>query len=429
MIRCRPARTVAATSMMAAALLAVAGLTGCTPSTALSPWLASRPSPSPVIPLATGMSVPGTGWVTVAVGTGGPTPKYWQLLVRDPVSGRWQLATPPVVPGNVGLAVAGQPLKGLTVGFLPVRLFRYTQLDVSRGAGQHWSPSLLPAGLVAEPDALVRIEGGRLLAATGVDVEESNSGAVGWRPVVTLRTLAATPAGLQCGLTALTGVATGFADAPIVAGTCSNPGRLGLFIETSKGWQATGPRLPSSLSAQSVSVLGLASTAQGDSMLIGVQTSRGELIMPASRSGSASAWSVYPQLGTAVSQVESVASNITGTWAISYDGGHGLLTTPPMSTARPSQSAKPGKRRSKGKHVGSNQHSKQSARLAVKLPAADAILVPGTAPYGPGGPTALVPMVDSVVVYQLSKRGTWQRSRVISAPPPPPPPMPKHHQG
>src|ERR1700722_2289395 len=128
MIGNRSASPAAATSMMAALLVAVAGLAGCAAGPASRPPRPPQPRPIPAIPLATGGSVVGTSWATVQVSSGGTDARRWKLLVRAPVPGRWRIATPPPRFTDTGLAVAGQPLKGLTVGFIPPALSPPTPL-------------------------------------------------------------------------------------------------------------------------------------------------------------------------------------------------------------------------------------------------------------------------------------------------------------
>jgi hypothetical protein len=420
MIRSRYASPAAATSMMAALLVAVAGLAGCSAGSAGAPTRPPQPRPIPAIPLATGGSVVGASWATVQVSSGGTAARRWQLLVRDPVTGRWRVATPPSRFTDTGLAVAGQPVHGLTVGFIPPVLSRLTPLAVSKKAGIHWRNSLLPAGLVREPDSLAMLTGGSVLAVTGTDAEISMPGALGWRPLVTLAALASTAAGKHCGLTSLTSAGAGPDGLPMLAGTCRRPGVVGLFVHRKSGWHLTGPSLPASLSKRPVSVLGLASPGHGNSMLVGVATGHSVLAIPATRSLSATTWSIYPQLSSTVTDLASATAGLNGTWAMSFDGNHGLITTPPYTIAAPDQgqaSSQPGHRqhdKATGHPGVSGPITQPSSRRVLELPAADAILVPGTTSDGPSGPTALVPTVDGVLVYQLSAQGTWQQSQVLS---------------
>jgi hypothetical protein len=421
MIRSRYASPAAATSMMAALLVAVAGLAGCANGPASAAFRPPQPLPVPAIPLATGGSVVGASWATVQVSSGGTAARRWQLLVRDPVTGRWRVATPPSRFVDTGLAVAGQPFKGLTVGFIPPVLTRLTPLAVSKKAGIHWRPSLLPAGLVREPDSLAMLTGGSELAVTGTDAEISAPGALGWRPLVTLAALAATAAGKQCGLTGLTSAGAGPDGLPMLAGTCSRRGVVGLFVHRKSGWHLTGPSLPSSLAKRPVSVLGLASPGHGNSMLIGVATGHSVLAIPATRLLAATTWSIYPQLGSTVTDLTSATAGLNGTWALSFDGNHGLITTPPYTVVTPPDQGQASSQAGHHKHGKASGHpgvsgprTQPSSRRALELPAADAVLVPGTTSSGPDGPTALVPTVDSVVVYQLSAQGTWQQGQLLS---------------
>ncbi len=367
-----------ATPIIAAMVLGVAVLTGCATRSAASP--AQEGGQPPPIPQALGVSVPGLSWAVVR--TGGPSVGglFWQLLVQDRPAGRWRLATPPGVADNGGLAVARTADGAMTAGFVPSQLLRFTPLAVTSDAGAHWSQGLLPAGLIAGPDALAGVPGGRLVAVTATSVLQSAAGAAGWRSLVSLRVLARTAAGRRCGLTGLTGAVAEPDGTIVVAGGCAHAGAIGLFTATTTGWQLTGPALPRSVGLRSASVAGLISTKAGTAALIAGRTSHGEVLIPAWLAAKSTSWTTNLPATFTVSGVTSLAASAEGVWAAVLGGRRALITQPPG---------------------------------VISLPAPGATLVTGAA----GGPlTALVPGLDTVAVWLRTASGGWRRSQVINVP-------------
>jgi hypothetical protein len=397
-VRGRAGSTVRATSSIASAALAVAMLAGCAARSDAHQVTAGAAPPA--IPLAVGSAGPGLLWAMVR--TGGPQVggRYWQLLVQAGGTGKWRLATPPGVADNAGLAVAtasvaAASVAAMTVGFIPSQLLRFSPLASTTDGGAHWTPGLLPAGLVSDPGALASMPDGQLIAVTAKGAEESAAGASGWAPLETLRALAATTAGRQCGLTAMTAASAGPGGIPILAGTCAAAGAIGLFMKTTSGWQpvgwpSAGLRLPRSLRARSVTVLRLARVNASVLVLLGVATSRGDVIVPALLS--AGRWTVgVPSVK--VSGIESVATTSAGAWDVVFGGGYAAVGGSP-----------------------SGQTSYYNLSRRLKLPAPDAVLLPVSSLSGPGARlTVLVPHVTSVTVEQLATSG-WRTIQVIKVP-------------
>ena len=388
MARRRRTSRLSATAVIAGLMLGVVALTGCaTRAVTGSAPAIGRPPP---VPLAAGVSLPGFSWATVR--TGGPSVggKFWQLLVRDRADGRWRLATPPGVADNGGLAVARADDGTITAGFVPSQLLRFTPLAVTSDSGAHWSQGLLPAALVGDPDGLAAVPGGRLVAITAESVQESASGAAGWRPLTSLKALAATRAGRRCGLASLTGAVAESNGTVLVAGGCRRPGTIGLFAATASGWQLTGPELPGAPGLRAVSIAGLIGTRTGTGVLLAGQTAHGEILIPAWLAAGSRSWATYVPFGFSVGGVESVSASAGGVWAVVLSGRRGLVTQPPGHSAGAADVAHP-----------------------VSLPADNATLMPGAAP---GNLTALVPGLDTVAVWELTVPGRWHRSQVISVP-------------
>lgn len=387
MVRRLP-RSASVTSIVAALVLGVAALTGCTPRVAVSPARISAGPPA--IPQALGVSVPGLSWAIVR--TGGPSAGglFWQLLVQTRPGGPWRLTTPPGVADNGGLVLARSADGTMTAGFVPSQLLRFSPLAATSDVGAHWSQGLFPAGLIAGPDSLAAAPGGRLVAVTATSVQESAAGITGWQPLITLKVLASTPAGRRCGLTSLTGAVTEPGGAIVVAGRCDHAGAIGLFAATTTGWQSAGPAVPASAGLRSASVAGLISTNAGTAALIAGRADHGEVLIPAWLAAKSTSWTTYVPLSVPVGGVTSIAASARGAWAAVLPGRSALITQAP----------------------GDSAGDRDLVRW-FSLPAPGATLVTGT----DGSPlTALVPGLDTVTAWLRTAGGGWQRSQVIHVP-------------
>ena len=244
----------------------------------------SGPGPAPGAPsagasfLATSLGTASGTWaITVMGGSAASHNNFWQLFVRPAGSAEWKLVTPPGVADNGGLVTADTGGQSLITGIRPSQDLTYTPLTTTRNGGQAWSPAgPLDAALANAPDALAAAPGtGRLLALlTNGTVKAAAPGYTRWTTLATQSSLATTPAGRRCGLTALTAVTFTPSGTPLLAGRCSRPGTAGIFAAKNGTWQAAGPALPATLDHQHTTVLRLTRTSNGDVALLETGTGR-----------------------------------------------------------------------------------------------------------------------------------------------------------
>jgi hypothetical protein len=210
----------------------------------------------PAASLDTSVASAAGTWATVVMGgSAAQHNNFWQLFINPIGTSQWKLITPPGTADNGGLVLAVGGGQSLITAFRPSQLLTFTPLSQTDDAGQAWSAiSPLDAAVAATPAAMAQQPGGdRLLALTADGaVEEAAIGSAAWHVVATERTIAGTTAGRRCGLLALTAAAWTPSGQPLLAGTCSRPGTVGVFRYDAGTWQAAGPTLPASLGAQHV---------------------------------------------------------------------------------------------------------------------------------------------------------------------------------
>ncbi len=381
----------------AGVFLAGVGLAGALAGCGSRSAPSSQPAPvTPAVPIAlsTAGSAAGASWAVVR--TGGPSVggRFWQLLVRPAGSSRWRLVTPPGVADNAGLVVAGAARDGtLTVAFVPGQQLRFTPLAISTDDGAHWSQGLLPAGLVAAPSALAALPGGRLLAVTAKGAQESAPGGTGWTSLVTLRALAATPAGRSCGLIRLTAAAATSSGEPLVAGSCSRPGRADVFERSATGWIAHGVTLSGPQARQQVSIVQLARAGAGTNVLLVAGSGATQAVIQSSlssRTGTLTAGG--PHVGVTGMPVTSTFTSAGGGWGVVVDG------------------------RVQYEVPAGGGGSYNSAPTPLPAPGATVALGAGVGPGSGGLLTALVPGVLSVAVWVQDKSGRWHQTQRIAVP-------------
>lgn len=204
-----------------------------------------------------------------------PLNTFWQLLFRPAGATAWQLVTPAGVADNGGLVADGGSTAAVTAGFEPTKYLAYSPLARSTDSGRNWSPGILPAGLMAVPDAvsgapgggalvLARTSGGTLLASPG--------SLSSWRVLARRASLATTAPGRACGLVALS-AASDAAGMPMVGASCTRPGVVGILTEKGGTWEASGARLPGAAGHLATTVLRLEAGPSGTQAL--VQAGRG----------------------------------------------------------------------------------------------------------------------------------------------------------
>jgi len=285
---------------IAVALMSVALTAGCGAA------VSSGPGPAPGAPSAGGSflatslgTASGTWAITVMGGSAASHDNFWQLFVRPAGSAEWKLVTPPGVADNGGLVTADAGGQSLITGIRPSQDLTYTPLTTTRNGGQAWSPAgPLDAALANAPDALAAAPGtGRLLALlTNGTVKAAAPGYTRWTTLASQRSLATTPAGRRCGLTALTAGAFTPSGTPLLAGRCSRPGIAGIFAAKNGTWQAAGPALPATLAHQHATVLRLTRTSSGDGALLETGSGPETSLLAAWSTGDGGRWALSPEV-------------------------------------------------------------------------------------------------------------------------------------
>jgi hypothetical protein len=311
---------------------------------------------------------------------------FWQLFVQPSGSTQWKLVTPPGTADNGGLVVAGSTGQHLITAFRPSELLTYTPLVQTSDLGRTWSAlSPLDAALASTPDSLAAQPGeGKLLALldTGT-AEQGSAGGGSWTTLVTGRALDRTPAGKSCGLQALTAVAYASAGTPLMAGTCTRAGTVGIFADTGHGWQAAGPSLPGQLAHQTISVLQLATADNQTTALLAVGTGAHASLVTAWLTAGSTRWTISPPLTTGGHAVTAASLGPGQTAAVITAGNHGALL------------------------------AQGHWQLLPALPPATITLVPGA----DATTDALAAQRGTLTVWHLAReQGSWTRTQTLAVP-------------
>jgi hypothetical protein len=379
----------------AALALALAALAGCgsaaSPAQGPAPEAAAAGAPF----LTTSMVTAAGTWAVVVMGGSAATHNnFWQLFVRPTGSTGWKLVTPPGVPDNGGLVVADAGGRSVITGFRPSQYLTYTPLTATRDGGQAWSPTgPLDGALADAPDALTAAPGtGHLLALlTSGAVELATPGYTRWQRLVSERALGAAPAGRACGLREVTAAVFTPSGRPLLAGACSHPGVVGIFTAGSGTWQASGPRLPTGLARQAVTVLRLTRTANRTVALLRAGTGKTASLLAAWSAGNGGHWALSPPLRLGGAKVSSAAFGPTGACTIVLNGTRADTIS----------------------GAGTGPGGAADWRSLPPLPTGTATVAPGPA----GGFDALAVHRTKLTVWQLGPGGApWRTTQVVNAP-------------
>ena len=251
---------------LTAAVLGLAVLaSGC--GSVTSRAAAPGPAAPAALSLSTSMQGAGATWATVPMGAASGADQFWELFVLPAGGSQWSLQTPPDIATNGAIVLAAPDTgpggnspgagKTLVAGVRPSLDLSFSPITRTSDLGRSWAAQPPQSGLADVPDALAAAPGGTggrggtggsgvQLIALGQDGTVSVTTGTGgsWRPLITERALAASPAGRECGLTGLTAVADSPGGTPLLAGTCGQGGRVGMFGETGGTWHLAGPALP-----------------------------------------------------------------------------------------------------------------------------------------------------------------------------------------
>jgi hypothetical protein len=367
--------------------------------------------PATPAPLSVSTSMPGAGatWATVPMGAASGADLFWQLFVRPDGGSRWSLQTPPDIATNGAIVLAAPAVGGtggagantLVAGVRPSLDLSFSPITRTSDLGQSWATQPPQSGLADVPDALAAAPGasggtggsGVQLIALGQDGTVSATTGTGgsWRPLITERALAASPAARECGLTGLTAVAYSPGGTPLLAGTCGRDGRVGVFGETGGIWQLAGPALtppagaPASLGGQRVRVLRLSRAAGQDVALLEVGAAPSLSLLAAWTGDGGAHWRLSPVLRTG------------GTAAISAsfgDEGLGVVLA--------------------GNRAETISGPRSSWRRLPALPAGRTVTLalPGT-----GATEALAADAGTLTAWQLAGNpGAWVKTQTIKVP-------------
>jgi hypothetical protein len=388
-----------------AAAAAVAGgclLAGCSSSQA--PAAAPAP-PAATAPLATSLGqANGQAWAIVSMG--GSTAddnSFWELFARPAGSTQWALVTPPGVADNGGLVAAvPSAAQGLDVAVRPSQDLTFSPLALTGNGGRTWDTGLVDASVAAVPDALA-LGGGRMLVLLGdgaIDQAaaspagipgEGTSGAAqpsastAWTRLAAPGAIAASAAGRDCQVTALTAVSLTAAGTPLVAASCARPGVAGIFAPAGSGWQATGPALTGRLAGEPVKALRLTAGNGAGTMAL-LQAGTGDTAsLLAAWTTDGTHWTVSPPLQANGAQVLSsgAGSGNTAAWVLLAGGRAATIAGPGAAW-----------------------------RQLPAPPHGTAVLAPGPA----GALGALAVTGEALTVFRLTPAGAWQQTQVVSVP-------------
>jgi hypothetical protein len=363
-------------------LAAMAGLAACGSAGASHGGTQAAP-PASSLTLATSVGGPGQpGWAVVEMGGSAKDyDNFWELFARPSGSAQWKLATPAGVASNGGIMMSASGT-GLIAGVGPSQDLTFSPLATAASPIAAWSQgsALVSPGLASEPDALAASPSGQILALThtGGVLFASHVGP-SWTRLVTLKSAAASPDAKACGLTALTAVAFSPAGTPMVAGTCSRTGTVGIFGVGQGSLQS----LPApAVSGGQATVLALSTQDGRTTGLIRLRTSKDASIVAAWWTGGSSPWTVSSPLATGTDAARSAAQWPGGGAAVVVGQGTGDTIS--------GQGA--------------------SWRSLPALPARTATLAAGPT----GQVQALAASPNQLVVWQLSASGTtWTQVQVI----------------
>jgi hypothetical protein len=311
---------------------AALALAGC--GSTASPGSTGQPRPARLPSLATSvLSQDGTSWAIVQMGGAAARQEnFWQLFARPHGSATWQLATPAGVADNGGLLIAATGQQSALTGFRPSQDLKFSPLAATANGGRAWSATgPLQPGLANVADGLAAGPGGNLLAVTSTGAASSGDRGSAWTSLVSRSAIAGTAAGRGCGLTELTAAAFGSNGDPMLAGTCSRPGTVGIFDQSAGAWQRTGPRLPASLSGSDVAVLALATSGATTTAVLAAGEGRHASLVTAWLTGGA--WTLSPAFRVRSLLPTSVSVWPSGAAGLVLPGGRGVVLSQPTKAS------------------------------------------------------------------------------------------------
>jgi hypothetical protein len=285
--------------------------------------------------LATSLAGQQMIWAAIPMGAASGPDLFWQLFALPAAGTSWSLVTPPDIPTNGALVLAGLGGRSLAAGMRPSLGLHYSPLTTTPDGGRTWAAGPVNAGLADVPDALAAAPGGGELIALTADgqVGQASPTGTGWVPLTSKQSLAATPAGRGCGLARLTAAAYTPPGVPLLAGTCARHGVAGVFAYRGGSWQAAGPSLPASLTSQQIQVLRLTRTGTRDVALLQAGTGSAATLV-AAWSADGSHWTLSGPLRLGGPQVVSASFGKDGAAAVVLAGSRAATIAGPGASWR-----------------------------------------------------------------------------------------------
>lgn len=304
---------------------------------------ASATSYAPTSSFATSTVLDGSTYAAIPMGNlGDPLNTFWQLFKLSNGASRWSLDTPTGVADNGGLVIEQGSSASISVAIRPSDYLTFTPV-AARGPRSAWaSDGLIPAGLVAAPDAFVG-ENGTVFAAVesrGGSVLRAGSAAGDWTTVGTASSLSGVARG-QCRVEGVEALAVAPSQSLYAGTVCSAGARAGIFALAGARWRDIGPSLGAPVSGATRSVVGLEAASGWLSALIATNSkSRTQLVLTRSSDGG-STWSTSkPLVLPASAQIVSVGSmgSTAGAFAVwkAATGVFGAVSIDGQWTALPS---------------------------------------------------------------------------------------------
>jgi hypothetical protein len=214
--------------------LAAAALAGCG-----SP---ARATSAPIPPLSAVSTADGATWAALPMGIlSQRVNTFWELFGRT--TGRWVLATPPGIATNGGVLAAPGPSTSVLSGVVPSFALGFSAIAALPTPGSTWSTGVLPAGLVAAPDALAVATSGQrfaLLSKGPAALVTSHVGLSTWTTVATDRSISTATGTLGCALAAPSAVAVAHDGSILLGGRCVHGGGLPIAVFERGAWQVAG---------------------------------------------------------------------------------------------------------------------------------------------------------------------------------------------
>ncbi len=336
--------------------------------------------------LAYSEATSGATWAVLPMGATSGENQFWQLFLRPAGQSRWTLHTPPDVATSGALALGGLAGTSLVMGVRPSLYLSFSPVSLTADGGQHWTAGPPAQGLASVPDALAATPGGRQLLALSKAGEVSSSSVTrhGWSPVVSTRSLAASPAGQACGLTSLSAVGYAPNGQALLAGNCRRPGVAGIFSSSGGNWQAAGL----SLRGGPVQVLRLVTgVTQTTALLLAGSGARS--VVAAAWLGKSGRWTMSASLALGDASVSTTAFGAAGGVGIVLSSGRAEILPAPGS----------------------------SWTLTPPVPAGNAVTI---AMPGGGVTQALEATGGTLTVWQLGKgqspAGAWTKVQTVKVP-------------